>query len=455
MSWQDGLRDASFRGVPFFVTSADSQVGRRTLLHEFPGRDQPYTEDLGLMTRRFSVEAFVLGPNYMAGRDDLRVAVEKPGPGTLVHPYWGELDVVVYGPLRVRESTNEGGMAKLTFEVVETGAALAVTVRIDTIAAVAAAADICELTFMTDFETLFAIAGLVGDIVDALVAVIQSAASTLRKIKGMVNAVLNVIDTITTAIDELADMIEDIINLPGDIARAFTNAIAAIQGSINQVKSAFAGAFGGQIVEAVDALRDAVTGEILDMADATEEQIRDAIDAIEQRQQDGDILADTLMRGFNAAMTFGPTVTLAPSTTPQRQQELACQEAFITLVETAATVESIRVASTLEFTSYTKAVEVRDELLDKLDTLAEATTSDAMYYTFADLRAAFVRHIRETAVNLPRVIEYTPAITLPALVVAHDLYGDASRNLEIVDRNGIRNPSFVPGAQALEVLSDA
>jgi len=455
MSWQDELRAASFRNIPFFVTSADSQVGRRTLLHEFPGRDQPYTEDLGLGTRRFSIEAFVLGANYMTDRDDLRVAVEKSGPGTLIHPYWGELDVSVHGPLRIRESTNEGGMARLTFEVIEAGAALAVTVRIDTIADVAVAADVCGLTFMTDFELLFMIAGLVGDIVDALVAVIQGAASTLRKIKGMVNAVLNVIDTITTAIDELADMIEDIINLPGDIAQAFTNAIAAIQGSINQVKSAFADAFGDQVTDAVDVLRDAVTGEILDMAEATEEQIQAAIDAIEQRQQGGDILADTLMRGFNTAMTFGPTVTLAPSTTPQRLQELACQEAFISLIETATTVESIRVASTLEFTSYTKAVEVRDELLDKLDELAEAATSDDMYNAFADLRAAFVRHIRETAVNLPRVIEHTPAITLPALVIAHDLYGDAARDTEIIDRNGVRHPSFVPGARALEVLSNA
>ena len=46
MGWRDNYRAASFRGVAFFVESADSTHGRRQAVHEHAQRDVPYTEDL-------------------------------------------------------------------------------------------------------------------------------------------------------------------------------------------------------------------------------------------------------------------------------------------------------------------------------------------------------------------------------------------------------------------------
>jgi prophage DNA circulation protein len=43
---------------------------------------------------------------------------------------------------------------------------------------------------------------------------------------------------------------------------------------------------------------------------------------------------------------------------------------------------------------------------------------------------------------------------LPALVVAHRLYGDAARADEITVRNGARHPGALRGGIALEVLSE-
>jgi prophage DNA circulation protein len=39
---------------------------------------------------------------------------------------------------------------------------------------------------------------------------------------------------------------------------------------------------------------------------------------------------------------------------------------------------------------------------------------------------------------------YAPAETVSALVLAHALYGDALRSGEIVERNRVRHPGFVP-----------
>ena len=56
----------SFRGVNFYVKGADSGIGRRTVIHEFPGSDVGAGEDLGQRVRRYTLECYVLGGGYMA-----------------------------------------------------------------------------------------------------------------------------------------------------------------------------------------------------------------------------------------------------------------------------------------------------------------------------------------------------------------------------------------------------
>jgi prophage DNA circulation protein len=91
MSWRDQLRPGSFRGAPFRIQGNDGEGGRRGALHEFPERDEPWFEDLGRAARRWTIEAIVIGENYLADLDALVAACEEKGPGTLVHPYRGTL----------------------------------------------------------------------------------------------------------------------------------------------------------------------------------------------------------------------------------------------------------------------------------------------------------------------------------------------------------------------------
>src|SRR5690349_9842319 len=121
MAWQDKLRKASFRGVPFQVDTSEGTFGRRGVVHEYPLRDTPFVEDLGRRARSLSVEGFVLGSDYMAARDALLAALERRGPGTLVHPYLGEL-VVSVQEVKLRESTAEGGLARFGITFLESGA---------------------------------------------------------------------------------------------------------------------------------------------------------------------------------------------------------------------------------------------------------------------------------------------------------------------------------------------
>ena len=114
------LLPASFRGVPFGVTSDGLDTGRRTAKHEFPGRDKPYVEDLGRRTRSFSIEGFVVGADYANRRNELLAALEKPGVGVLVHPYYGEMSVQV-DSVKVSHSALDGGMAVFSISFIDPG----------------------------------------------------------------------------------------------------------------------------------------------------------------------------------------------------------------------------------------------------------------------------------------------------------------------------------------------
>ncbi|ABP60333.1 DNA circulation family protein [Enterobacter sp. 638] len=61
MTWKERLQDASFRGVPFKVKSEGASIGRRVETHEYPNRDKPYTEDLGKVTFRPDITAYIIG----------------------------------------------------------------------------------------------------------------------------------------------------------------------------------------------------------------------------------------------------------------------------------------------------------------------------------------------------------------------------------------------------------
>lgn len=84
--WRDKLKPASFRGASFKVDTDIRRGGRRVVLHQYPKRDDPYAEDLGRSARRFVVQGYLIGPEYLVLRDILIAALEEAGPGTLKLP---------------------------------------------------------------------------------------------------------------------------------------------------------------------------------------------------------------------------------------------------------------------------------------------------------------------------------------------------------------------------------
>lgn len=152
MSWQDELRPASWRGVPFEVWHTDTQVGRRVAPHEYPFRDTAWVEDLGRGMRRLSVIGFLVGDDCLDQQERMVEAAELEGPGELVHPTLGLRQVSLVN-LAAGSRHDLGRVVELAFQFLEAGDRLYPETGQDGLSVIEAAADAADQAASDDFVT--------------------------------------------------------------------------------------------------------------------------------------------------------------------------------------------------------------------------------------------------------------------------------------------------------------
>jgi hypothetical protein len=109
--------------------------------------------------------------------------------------------------------------------------------------------------------------------------------------------------------------------------------------------------------------------------------------------------------------------------------------------------------SDMVFTSRQDVDAVKQALMQPF-AQAEEMAADAMvsevFQALIGLHAAITNHLVQTALPLPRMVNYVFYAPLPSLVLAYRLYGDASRADEVRSENKIVHPAFCPpNGQAL------
>lgn len=451
MAWRDDLLldgKASFRGVEFLVKSSGRTVGRRTVVHEFPGKKFPTVEDMGAATGRNTLTAYVVGPSYLAERNELYKAFKKAGPGVLVHPYWGTMVVTVDGPVRINETPDEGGVARFVLAVVESGEETELTVTPDTVAEVEAAADAVEASVAEDFEDVWAtssgdtsggvpvvsISEAVREAAQDLIDGVNGVVSVLNSVNGKINAVMNTVDAIGDAITALGDTAAAIILTPSNLA----NSIADIGTDLFESVRTVGAAWDSYFVDAESA--GSIAGNPITAAAGG-------------TAASGLRRVDLALSTFTELSKFGDDQAPVESTTPSRRTQSDNQDAFREFTRGSFVAEACRSVANMPMGSYDQAQDAQDALGEGIDALLDVA-SDESYSALVDLRAAVMRHLSSASAALPRVVKYTPAQGVPALVLAHRLYTDSTRDTDIIDRNDVRNPLSIPGGAELEVLTD-
>ena len=403
--WRDSLRPASFRGVPFEVDNASGEFGRKVAVHNFPLRNTASTEDLGQAARTFSIEGFIIGRDYMSGRDAMISAIETAGPGILIHPWLGQRRVTLTGPVEISQSSREGGMCRFTLDFVEEP----------------------ETTAPTQFT-------------DTSVAVTEAAGDLQAQATGSFT------DTFSVS-KQLDSVIKDATDIVSDLSDQFDNLVAPLKAEGSALDSFIAAGLD---------LRSNIIGlaiRPIELAASISGMIQ-GIRTIAATPED----ALTALKGL---LRFGASYRQVAVTTPARQAQADNRQALFSFVRQSAAAEAVLAISDMDFAAYDDAVAIRDDMADRLDDLALGVADagdDDGYRALADLRLIMVQDVTARGGNLARLRTYTPPVSEPALVLAYRLYNDTARIEEraedIIARNGIAHPGFIGGGMALEVLND-
>lgn len=403
-------RKASFRGVEFEVTGRRWSSGRRHQLHEYPDKDTPYAEDLGKKAENYPVTAFVIGDDYAAKRDALRKACLQKGPGTLVHPDYGSVSVLC-DAISVREEVDKQGMAVFELTFVEAGAQAIPETSIDmsdsVLSSASALTDAARNGFVSGFSLSQGVAGLtslVGNIADVCTSSLNSIGSGLEYAEGLrsdlTGAMNQVVDAVAMA-NDLKSSAESLLNTP----------------------------------DALAAQLDTVFSVVASMAGTS---------------------PDSFNTVRNLTSQSNASATASVSNDDAKAEKL-CMQRIEQLTKQVVVAKEAEIITQIEFDNADDASSVLENFVadtEEVELFEDIEPSDEIMQALRTTRENVVEYVREIILELPRMRTIRVPEHMPSRVLAYDLYEDLDRADEIVKKNKIPYPAFVPAGKDLKVLSE-
>jgi len=403
MAWKDKLKPASFRGVPFEVESDDGSFGRRVQVHEYPDRDLPFVEDLGRATREMNITAFLVGADYMEKRDRLLAAIEEPGPGALVHPWYGERKVSLKDAVRVSHSSKNGGMCVITMSFVEAGELAFPNARDSLGAQSLLAADKVQEVAIDDFKQSFSLDQMPAFVAADALSTLETGLTNIEKGLGSARGLL------ANPAGYLTQQLPTLMSNRGDLGRAVFGMFHRGTSVISSTRGLFGG--GGAYGRNRDAVRSPAS----------------------------------LSSSFQAAPL--PVSSASPS----RQRIIENRKAINALMSRATLVQAAGMTASMDLPVYDDAIQIRKQLGGAIDS-ESMNANDSVYVALQDLRASVHADVTNRLASSARLQTIQPNGVAPALVLAYDRYEDVEREQQLVETNKLSRPGFVP-AEPLKVLS--
>lgn len=419
------LPEASFRGVKFHVDTDERDGGRRGPDHEFPGKDQGYPEDTGKKMEGYAFNGYIGRRPGQADPIDqvnnLIDALNREGPGELVHPIFGTVQVQLR-TWRKSGSKNLLGIHTFTMSFKEASDPTYPTATRSAAAGMPGAASSAHRTAAGLFNRRFAVAGkydyLRNRAVDRL-GILGDGYHAL--------AALNAIPVDITSLLQIA--VDILLSIIRDGESDFANAIVALPMAVTDYyetpwrhKRNMDGTYrGGNSMTGGGPISPVAVTALSKMFDA------------------GEVAENLSIRQYSAS-----------SRTEQQNAD-----ALAAYGRQTAIIEAARIAPFINWRTLDDAEHYRDRIADALDYEAEITDDDEVYRAFSAMRVLVIQSVTPDDGSLPRLVDYVPARTMPSLVLAYRLYGAADKADDIASINSIRHPGFIAGAETVRVLSDA
>lgn len=376
-----------FRGIEFDGVESRLEGGRRVVLHEYPQRDDPSTDDMGRKARRWTIHAFLVGDNIQKRRKQLLEALEMGGQATLVHPRLGNLSVIC----ETYEITD--GLAAKTY---------------------------------TEFTMDFLDAG----------TVFKAPSSNLSGLAALCAAFRSTVKEFYAARSE-------VLALNRKVQRLLTGSLEERMVALTEITGQFTGTDVSGIVYAIEVINDTATTLSGD-ADALTETWDTGTQTL-TAPADAQLLSTTLsanIAGTQSALAAG---LATPTTTATDLQVLTNAAVLDMMLYSLAVAKTAELTAAQTFTSYEEATATAQALGDEMAAAEQFLDDPAAFEAASGARANMVGAILAEAIDLPHQQTITLTHRAPALVIAANLYDDAERAAEIVTRNNVADPGAVSG----------
>lgn len=418
MTWRDDKLPASLAGIPLHYQSVETAAGRRTFLHEFYGDSrEAFVEDIGPVTNRAVINVFLIGDFYHRQRDALVDALNSKGPHEFVHPLRGSIMVRLGAPAMLNETVAEGGMVRIgSLDLIKAGLAYPV-IAAETAPKLVSMA--FQLTGLLAETTRLSAVGAIDPVRFSLLGALRKLTGALRKLNGRVTAQLNRIDTVSNEISLFEDQLDALLNTPNALMTSLTGLGLAVFSLIGKFQP---------------------DSRSIKVEDPVWPVVATAAAAV------NDLVTFTTEPDFSAWVPDGPQKQLAD----EGHAEIQFQAKALGYVAGAG------IAGLLPYASASEAGALLQTLATGLKSvMADPGIPSEVQQSMAELRTTAIRVLLDRQARLPRVARITTPAAMPAAVLAWELFGDANRTTELVLRNKIAHPSYVPAGTVLEVLVDA
>lgn len=424
MAWKDRLVDASFRGVPFKIEDESQTAGRRVETHEFVNRDKPYTEDLGKATSRPKFSAYVVGDDCYEQRDRLIEALNQPGPGTLVHPAYGEMSVCVDGEINVSSSNSEGRIVRFDLRFVEAGELTYPTsgaASANTLVSSCSALDDC----ISDNFDQFGMDGMPDFVQNG---VIDDATSML----GYVSEKMAMVDS---GISDAARLLQGDISVllpPPSSGKGFIDQLQTMWRSGNRLS--------GNASDLYTMIKN-FSGITLGSDLAPRGVWKTDSQTTQNQKQQSNYVASAIRTTSISEAAYAVTTLPAPVVPTSEQSQQSIGWPSVTHPE----LNNVPAETTVvDVPTWDDLVDIRDTLNTAIEKELSRTTDDSLFLALRRVKSDLNNDIKNRLTQTQKTVIRTPDEVTPALVLAATWFDNAARESDIVRRNAVAHPGFVP-----------
>jgi len=425
--WED-LREASFRGVTFYLVDNEGTSGRRAIPRAYPKKEVGWTEDNGAVLTQQQINGLLLGSSYQSQLEALLRALNTPGPGELVHPWFG-IQKVQVGKVTHRLSTQEGGIAYVSFEVSEAGERLFPAATENTSLTVLSCVD--KVKAALESGDFFAVLDGLGEMVDTF----------LDDMEGMVVNLLTLPSAITDWMDRLGrfrGLVDVIVAKPANFINEIMGLISGVHGTVTEPLWS---------MRLYDRLRSRWEGAQSEGSGAGIS--RAEVAATRQLPQFMSVTPGAVESGIAGFASSIITMTTTPS--PAMQANIT---GFTQVVVVATLLAQAETIAQTTFRTSEEAVSTGDALavlLAEQAVIAVESGQRELWRTLRDLRFAVVNDVRIRSAKLPQTRQLSPAITTSVSLIAWRETGNTENRDTITRRNRLRDPSFILPGKTIEV----